>query len=252
MNVFPRRSQDGISTPRTPQGASAPSTRSSTIHDQSARLFPDTDGVDPVRQPAGSRYQTTENMVNGFNPVATNYGSPSGSLAYDDVEPQSIPDTVMASREGRLVAGSNNDDRSSNGASVSGEQDTIPPQTPAPTSTTPANTSTGSNLAVNTPHSQTVSSFESTGFPPPLNPRSMVADSQINQPPVTQPADAHRHRSRFTNWLRRHRTHRHGPWNPFNRHNWNAVSDAIREVERRGFGPSRRSNIDGDLIIDQE
>ncbi|MCJ1401311.1 hypothetical protein MMC11_004523 [Xylographa trunciseda] len=252
MNVFPRRSQDDPSTPRTPQGASAPSTRSSTNHDQSARLFPDTDGVDLVRQSAGPGYETTENMVNGVIPiVTTNYGGPPGSPAPNDVDPQNIQLTAMASREGRLVDGFNNDDQSSNGASVSAEHDAIPPQTPAPTSATPAHTSTGSNLALNT-QSETLFSFESTGFPQPLNPRSIMADSQINLPPAIQPAHDQRRRRRFRNWLTRHRVHRDGPWVPFIRRNWNAVSDALREVERRGFGPSRRPIVDPELIIDPE
>ena len=78
-----------------------------------------------------------------------------------------------------------------------------------------------------------------------------MTDSQSSQPPVTQPVGERRRRLRFLGFLRRHRIHRHGPWVPFIRRNWNAVSDAIREVEIR-FGPSRGPEADPVLEIDRE
>ncbi|MCJ1383901.1 hypothetical protein MMC17_007015 [Xylographa soralifera] len=251
MNVFPQRSQDGTSTPRTPQGVSAPSTRASTIHEQSARSLPDHGGVVLVRQPVGSSEQTTEDMGDGSSPTeARNYSGPPGSPAFNAFDPHSTNGTAPVSREGRLVDGFSNNDHSSERLGASGEYDTAPQQTPTPTSATPVDTPTRSYQAVGIPPSLPDSSLDGAPVYQPLNPQSTMTDSQASQPPVTQPVQERRRRRRFIDWLRRHRSHRHGPWAPFIRRNWDAVSDAIREVEIRGFGSPRQPEVNSELIMD--
>ena len=146
-----------------------------------------------------------------------------------------------------LVDGIRNQDQSFEGTRPSEEDDTTPQPTP-----TLANTPVGSDQAVGIPPSLLGSSRESSSFPRPVNAQSVVTDSQTSQPPATQPIRATRRRRRFVDWLRRHRSYRHGPWAPFIRRNWNAVSDAIREVERRGFGSARGPPVDPVLVMDGE
>ncbi|MCJ1286602.1 hypothetical protein MMC26_005948 [Xylographa opegraphella] len=252
MNVFPQRSQDGTSTPRTPQGTSAASTRASTIHEQVTSSSLDSSGVAPVRQPVGPPEQT-DDRGDGATPTEPRiYSAPSGSPVFNGFDLYSTNGAVPVAREGRLVDGFSNHDQSPESVRASGEHDTSPQQTPPAPSATPANTSARDSQAVGTPSSLPESSLESSGFPRTPNAQSTVTDSQTGQLAVSQPIRDQRRRRRFVDWLRRHRSHRHGPWVPFIRRNWNAVSDAIREVERRGFGSSRGAEPDPVLVMDQE
>ena len=152
----------------------------------------------------------------------------------------------------RLADGFSNSDQASAGLGVVREYITTPQQTPTPASATPASPSVESDQVNGIPPGLLVPSLETDDFPGPRNGLSTVTDSQSSQPPVTQPYGAQRRRRRFIDWLRRHRSHRHGPWVPFIRRNWNDVSNAIREVELRGFGSSRGHAADPVLVMDPE
>ncbi|MCJ1395498.1 hypothetical protein MMC18_008384 [Xylographa bjoerkii] len=275
MSVFPQRSRDGISASRTSHAASVSYMTGPTAQDQSNGPFPDSDGAIPARRHVRSDDQMTDDMINETAPPeVTNYGGTLGSSAYHDLNPQSTDGTVSGAGEGicakavkgdskliykgHLVNGANGDNHFSDVDSAPQMEvadislNSASRQTPAPTTVTPATTSNGSKQALVIPPSQTDSSLGSELFPYPQNVRLTVTDPQYNQPAVSRPAHGHRRRLRFMAWLRRHRHHRHGPWAPFIRRNWNAVSDAIREVELLGFGPSRRPNVEEGFIIDQE
>ncbi|MCJ1432025.1 hypothetical protein MMC27_001381 [Xylographa pallens] len=256
MNVFPQRSQDGTFISWTPQGASrasTPSTRASTIHGQSTGSLLDPGGVVLPGQSVGSNEQTTEDMGDGSTPTESrNSGSPFGFPVLNGIGPYDTQDTVPVNREGYLVDGFSNNGQSSEEARVAGQYNAAPQQTLTSTSATPAITSVDNDQAAGIPPGLLVSSLEDTGFPRYPNGESTVLDSQRSRPPVTQPYRGQRRRRRFIDWLRRHRSHRHGPWAPFIRRNWNAVSDAIRDVEILGFGSSRGPAVDPVLRMDQE
>jgi len=256
MNVFPQRSQDGTFISWTPQGASrasTPSTRASAIHGQSTRSLPDPGGVVLTGQTVGSNEQTTEDMGDESTPTESrNSCGPFGFPVLNGIGPYDTQDTVPVIREGCLMDGFSTNGQSSVGERAAAQYNTAPQQTFTSTSATPAITSADSDQAAGIPPGLLVSSLENTGFPRYPNGGSTVPDSQSSRPPVTQPYRGQRRRRRFIDWLRRHRSHRHGPWAPFIRRNWNAVSDAIRDVEILGFGPSRGPAADPVLHMDQE
>lgn len=105
MNVFQRRSQDGLTTSTTPQGPSTPSTRLPSSRDLPSRLTQE----HPIASSPGQALDTGHQGTNGTNIRTTTAGQPRydrspGSVTQSVSEVRSPPAAELENQEDIAVS----------------------------------------------------------------------------------------------------------------------------------------------------